>query len=296
MQLETPAGWGQSQTQAAVERRRGGRLNWLWHLLLLPLAIFFVLPTLWMISSSLKASTEVFSTTSLWLPSDPQWSNYTRAFTVLPLGRFIWNTVAITGLAVLGTVVSSCLVAYSFARLRWPGRNIWFALLLTTLMLPDIITLVPRFILFRNLGWIDTWLPLIVPYWTAASALYVFLLRQFFRNIPNELTEAALIDGAGQLRILFQIILPLAGPAVATVAVFALIERYNDFLNPLIFLGSMERWPLSVGLRAYNEAYVGNWELVFAASTVMLLPMLLLFLLAQRFFVQGIALTGLGGR
>lgn len=260
------------------------------------LVLGFLMPIFWMISSSLKASTEVFATPMVWFPARPQWSNYVKAFQVLPLTSFIANTVLIVTFAVAGTVLSSTMVAYSFARLRWPGRDTWFALLLATMMLPDIITLVPRFVLFRNLGWIDTFLPLIVPYWTATSALYVFLMRQFFRNIPGELEDAARIDGASRLRVLLQIIVPLSRPVIATVAVFALIQHYNDFLNPLIFVTSMERWPLAVGLRAYNDAYLGNWEIVFAASTVMLLPMIVLFVFAQRYFVQGIALTGFGGR
>lgn len=260
------------------------------------LVIAFLLPTLWMISSSLKAANEVFATPMVWFPAEPQWSNYAKAFQVLPLARFIFNTVVIVTLAVIGTVLSSASVAYSFARLRWPGRDAWFALLLATMMLPEIITLVPRFVLFRSLGWTDSWLPLIVPYWTATSALYVFLMRQFFRNIPSELEDAARIDGANRLRVLLQIVLPLSRPVIATVAVFAIIQHYNEFLNPLIFVTSMNKWPLAVGLRAYNDAYLGNWEIVFAASTVMLLPMVILFVFAQRYFVQGIALTGFGGR
>lgn len=258
--------------------------------------LVFLAPTLWMLVSSLKASTEIFASPAVWFPPQPQWNNYVRIFEVLPLGRFLWNTAIVVTLAVIGTLVSSIPVAYAFARLRWPGRDIWFALLLATMMLPDVVTLVPRFVLFRNFGWIDTWLPLIVPYWTATSALYVFLLRQFFLGIPVELEEAALVDGAGRLRILLQIILPLSGPAVATVAVFALFQHYNDFLNPLIFVNSLDLWTIAVGLRAYNDTNVANWELVFAASTVALIPLVVLFVVAQRFFVEGIALTGFGGR
>jgi ABC-type glycerol-3-phosphate transport system permease component len=258
--------------------------------------LVFLAPTLWMIVSSLKASTEIFATPTVWIPARPQWDNYRRIFEVLPLGTFLWNTAIVVTLAVLGTLVSSVPVAYAFARLRWPGRDIWFALLLGTMMLPEVVTLVPRFILFRSFGWIDTWLPLIVPPWTATSALYVFLLRQFFLGIPVELEDAALVDGAGRLRILLQIILPLSGPALATVAVFALFQHYNDFLNPLIFINSIDRWTLAVGLRAYNDTNVASWELVFAASTVALAPLVVIFLVAQRFFVEGIALTGFGGR
>jgi ABC-type glycerol-3-phosphate transport system permease component len=249
-----------------------------------------------MVASSLKASTELFATPVVWLPDRPQWRNYVKIFEILPLARFIGNTAFVVSFAVLGTIISSVSVAYAFARLRWPGRDIWFALLLATMMIPDAITLVPRFILFRQFGWLDTFAPLIVPYWTATTALYVFLLRQFLRTIPVELEEAARVDGAGRLRTLLQILLPLCGPAIASVAVFALIQHYNDMLNPLIFLNSLENWTLAVGLRAYNDSQAGNWELVFAASTLALLPMLLLFVAAQRFFVEGISLSGFGGR
>ncbi|HMQ34811.1 MAG TPA: carbohydrate ABC transporter permease [Chloroflexaceae bacterium] len=265
-------------------------------LLMFALLVFFLAPTLWMISSSLKVSNEIFASPIVWIPENPQWGNYVKIFEVLPLWRFTWNTFVVVALAVAGTVISSALVAYSFARINWPGRDIWFSLLLATMMLPDVITLVPRFVLFTNFGWINTWLPLIVPYWTATTAIYVFLMRQFFRGIPYELEQAAMIDGAGRLRILFQLILPLSVPVLATVAVFAIIQHYNDFLNPLIYINSQSLWTLSLALRAYNDTNVSNWELVFAAATFMLFPMVLLFIFAQRYFVQGIATTGFGGR
>lgn len=260
------------------------------------LMIFFLAPTFWMISSSLKVSTEVFEQPVTWIPRNPQWQNYVKIFQVLPLWQFTFNTFIVVTLAVLGTVISSAMVAYAFARMRWPGREIWFSLLLATMMLPDVITLVPRFILFRNFGWINTWAPLIVPYWTAITAIHVFLMRQFFRGIPRELEEAATIDGAGRLRILFQVILPLSVPVIATVVVFSIIQHYNDFLNPLIYINSKSLWTLPLALRAYNDTNVSNWELVFAASTFMLMPMVVLFIFAQRYFVQGIATTGFGGR
>lgn len=258
--------------------------------------ISFLIPTLWMISSSLKHTTEVFAHPIVWIPENPQWKNYIKIFDVLPFGTFIWNTVIVTGLAVLGTVLSSVFVGYSFARLRWPGRNIFFALMISTMMLPAVVTLVPLFIQFRWFNWIDTFRPLIVPFWFAASTLYVFLIHQFFRGIPMELEEAALIDGASRIQILFQILLPLSKPVIATIVVFALIQHYNDFMAPLIYLNGMDKWTLALGIRAINDSNVKNWELVFAAGTLMFTPVFLLFTFAQRFFVQGIALTGFGGR
>jgi ABC-type glycerol-3-phosphate transport system permease component len=299
--------------------------------------ITFLVPTFWMISSSLKASTEVFADPIVWIPADPQWGNYLKIFEILPFFQFMWNTFIMVGLAVLGTVVSSAAVAYSFARLRWPGRNLFFALMIATMMLPEIITLIPRFIMFRtfdqaarpldkqlglpiivhlsdiapvvekgsrndiqlatfSLRWLDSFLPLTVPFWFATTTLYVFLMYQFFRGIPIELEEAALIDGANRFQILTQVLMPLSKPVLATVAVFALIQHYNEFLTPLIYLNKMDNWVLALGIRALNDSNVANWELVFAGSTLMLIPVLALFIVAQRYFVQGIALTGFGGR
>jgi len=258
--------------------------------------ISFLVPTLWMISSSLKASTEIFVHPTVWIPRSPQWSNYLKIFKVLPFGKFIWNSIVVTSLAVLGTVVSSLMVGYSFARLRWPGRNFFFGLMIATMLLPEVITLIPRFLIFRSLGWIDTFLPLIVPYWLGATALYIFLMVQFLRGIPMELEEAALIDGANRIQILTQILLPLSKPVIATIAVFALIQHYNSFLEPLIYLNSMDKWTLALGIRALNDSNVQNWELVFSAGTLMLAPVLVVFIFAQRYFVQGIAMTGFGGR
>ncbi len=265
-------------------------------LLMTLLLVSFLVPTLWMISASLKASTEIFQHPITWVPRDPQWSNYVRVFQVIPLARFAENTVIVVALSVIGTIVSSVMVAYAFARIRWPGRDLFFSLLIATMMLPEVVTLIPRFIIFKNLGWIDTWLPLIVPYWCAGTALYVFLIQQFFRGIPMELEEAALIDGAGRIRILTEILLPLCKPVIATVAVFALLQHYNSFLEPLIYLNSMDKWTLALGIRSINDSNAANWELVFAAGTVMVAPIIALFLVAQRYFVQGIAMTGFGGR
>jgi len=264
------------------------------------LLITFLIPALWMVSSSLKVSTEVFAHPIVWIPESPQWSNYIKVFQLpgIPFARFMWNTIVVVTIAVIGTVISSAMVAYSFSRLRWPGRDLFFALLVATMMLPEVIMLIPRFIIFKNLGWIDTLLPLTVPYWFALTPIYVFLMRQFFKSIPMELEEAALIDGAGRARILFQIILPLSKPVIATVAVFALLQHYNDYLNPLIYVNSMQNWTLPLGIAALNanESFRATWEMLFAASTVMVLPVIIVFIIAQRYFVQGIAMTGFGGR
>lgn len=256
--------------------------------------ILFLLPFAWMILSSLKASTEVFAVT--WFPATPRWSNYIDVFTLVPFARFLLNSAFVVILAVLGTVVSSALVAYSFARLRWPGRDFWFGLLIATMMLPDVVTLIPRFLIFKNFGWLNTLLPLIVPFWFAATPLYVFLMRQFFRGLPMELDEAAWIDGASRVQILFRILLPLATPVIATVAVFSMLQHYQDFLNPLIFLNSEDMFTVPLGVARFNDSDAARTELIFAAATVMVAPMIIMFVSAQRYFVQGIAMTGFGGR
>lgn len=285
-------------SRPGFSRRRFLEQLWLifLQLLMTALLISFLVPTLWMVSASLKASTEIFQHPITWIPRNPQWSNYVRVFQVIPLAKFAENTAIVVALAVVGTLISSVMVAYAFARIRWPGRDLFFSLLIATMMLPEVVTLIPRFIIFKYLGWIDTWLPLIVPYWCANTALYVFLIQQFFRGIPMELEEAALIDGAGRVRILTEILLPLCKPVIATVAVFALLQHYNAFLEPLIYLNSMDKWTLALGIRAINDSNAANWELVFAAGTVMVAPIVALFLVAQRYFVQGIAMTGFGGR
>ncbi len=265
------------------------------------LLISFLVPALWMVSSSLKASTEVFAHPIVWIPETPQWQNYARVFEVLPFATFAWNSFLVVLFAVSGTIFSCILVGYSFARLRWPGRDFFFGVLIATLMLPEVIVLVPRFIIFRYLGWIDTLLPLTVPFWFATTPwtpLYVFLVRQFFKGIPMELEEAALIDGASRIRTLIQIIIPLSKPVIATVAVFAMLQHYTDFMNPLIYISSVDNWTLAIGIAGLNadESFKASWELVFAAGTFMTIPVIILFIFAQRYFVQGIAMTGFGGR
>jgi len=267
----------------------------------------FLAPTLWMISSAFKTRNEIFAQPIVWIPADPQWSNFVEAMSALPFGRFAINTFVISALTVLGAVISSSMVAYAFARLTWPGRDLFFGLLLATMMMPEIITLIPMFIEFRTLGWTKpgtvfgvlplNFLPLIVPSWLGLTPLYVFLMRQFFKSIPLELEEAALIDGANRLDILFRVIVPLSRPVIATVAVFAFLQAYNDFLQPLIYLNGQDNWTLALGLRSLSDAQqTGRWDLLFAAATVILMPILAVFIFAQRYFVQGIATTGFGGR
>ena len=295
----------QAPLVAAKAKSRRKTLERVWlivlQILMTVILISFLIPALWMVSSSLKASTEVFAHPIVWVPESPQWQNYARVFEILPFWTFTMNSLIVVFFAVMGTLFSSILVGYSFARLSWPGRDIFFGILIATLLLPEVITLVPRFIIFRNFGWIDTLLPLTVPYWFGATPwtpLYIFLMRQYFKGLPMELEEAALIDGAGRLRSLIQIILPLSKPVIATVAIFAALQHYTDFMNPLIYINSLDNWTLALGISGLNadESFRASWELVFAAGTFMTIPVIILFIFAQRYFVQGIAMTGFGGR
>jgi multiple sugar transport system permease protein len=295
----------QQIAEARAQKLRRNRLSILGrlalHLILILFSLAALVPVLWMISSSLKASTEVFVIPIRWLPETPRWENYPRAFEMAPLWLYFWNTMVMCVLAVIGTVLSASTVAYSFARLRWPGRDFFFSLLIASMMLPSIVLIVPRFLMFSRIftwpePWIGTLLPLVIPAFFAIQAFYVFLLRQFFTSIPVELEDAARIDGASTFRILWQIFVPLSKPAIATVAIFTFIYYYNDFLEPLIYL-KPATWTLAVGIRAMNDAaYATSWEIVFATGTFMLAPLVVLFFAAQRYFVEGIALTGFGGR
>jgi len=289
---------GRAASWLQRKQRRALRVVWLAFLQvsLTGLLITFLIPSIWMVLSSFKAPTEIFTHPIRWLPDKWIWQNYIRAATILPFGRFAFNTMVITVIATMGTVLSSTIVAYSFARLRWPGRDLFFGLLLATIMLPEVVTLVPRFIMFRWFGWIDTYLPLTVPFWFGTATFYVFLIRQFLRGIPMELEDAARIDGASRFRILWQILMPLSKPVVATVAVFSVLQHYNDFMGPLIYLNKMALWTMALAVRSYNSQYTAQWELIFAISTMMMIPMVLLFIAAQRYFVQGITMTGFGGR
>lgn len=265
------------------------------YLVLILIGGLFSVPAVWMVSSSLHSLTGVFSQPYEWLPDPVQWENYRRAVTILPFPRFLLNTVMITVPVMIATVVSSALVAYGFARFRFPGRDLLFAVCLATMMLPGQVTMIPLYIGFSELGWIDTYLPLIVPS-LFGSPFFIFLLRQFFLTIPVDSEEAAIIDGAGRLRIWWSIILPQARPALATVLIFSFIGTWNDFFGPLVYLNSPEKATLTLGLNLMKTQILGSgvveWNILMAASLLVLLPNILLFAFAQRQFVQGITFGG----
>lgn len=264
------------------------------HMALLPAAFVFMLPFLWMLSTSLKPDEQLYAYPPIWIPNPLQWSNYPNTVTYIPFFRYMGNTLTIAAFATIGELISCSMVAYSLARIPWPGRNFLFIATVATLMLPFQVTLIPLFIVFRNLGWVGDFRPLIIPHFFG-SALYIFLLRQFFMTIPMELTEAARIDGAGEFRIYRSIILPLAKPALATVAIFEFIARWRDYLGPLIYLSHQDLYTLSMGLHLYSSQYGREWGLLMAASVLITLPIMILFFSLQKIFVQGITLTGIKG-
>lgn len=266
------------------------------HLVLAGGGLLMLVPFFWLVSSSLKAPYEIFVFPPKWIPDPIRWENYREVFEVVSVVRYTLNTVIVTFFSTLGVVLSSSLAAYSFARLRFKGRDVVFALILSTVMLPYVVTMIPVYILFTRLGWIGTFLPLIVPDWFGGP-ITIFLLRQFFRTIPLELEDAARIDGASRPRIFAQIILPLARPALTVVVVLALLYNWNDFLAPLIYLHKRDMFTLALGLNAlqYFEGGLDWTHYVMVLATLMVLPVIVVYFLAQRAFVEGIVLTGMKG-
>lgn len=258
-------------------------------------SLLFLLPFIWSLSTSLKAEGEVFAFPPELIPGQIQWRNYPDALTALPFGRYALNTLLLAVGRIVGIVLSCSLVAFAFARLRWKGRDALFFVLLATLMIPAEITLVPQYILFSRLGWVDTYLPLIVPAYFADNAFFVFLLRQFFLTIPRDLDDAARVDGAGYFAIYRQIILPLSKPALVAVGIFAFQNNWNAFLGPLIYLQSRDLFTVGLGLSLFQEQYYTAWTLLMAASVAVMLPVLVVFFVLQRRFVEGITFTGLKG-
>ena len=263
--------------------------------LLLAGALIFSMPFFWMISMALKPSDQIFVSPPVWLPSPIHWENFTEGWSkYFPFTQFLVNTVIITGNNVVGNLVSCTLVAYGFARLRVRESGLLFTLVLATMMVPEQVTMIPVYYLFSKLGWVNTFLPLMVPSWFGYP-FFIFLLRQFFLTLPPDLDDAARIDGASTWGILYRILLPLSKPALTAVAVFAFIRNWNNFLYPLIYLSDMEKYTLQLGLNMYRGQYYSEYHLMMAVALLVLIPVVVVFFVAQKQFIQGIALTGLKG-
>ncbi len=263
------------------------------------LSLLFMFPFFWTVMSSLKAVDELYVFPPTLFPSTPQWQNYARVWQEFPYFLWMWNSIFVVILSTLGTIITSSLVAYSFARFRYRGREFIFILTLGTLMLPAQVTLIPQYVLFHRLGWINTLLPLWVPAWFGGNAFAIFLIRQFIMALPRELDEAALIDGASYIRIFWQILMPLCKAVIATIAVITFVAVWNDFINPLIYLQLPEKFTLSVGLNYFKSFPELGGEptqhILMAASVMMIAPVIALFFFTQRYFVQGIVLSGIKG-
>lgn len=262
---------------------------------LITVGVVLLLPFYWMVTASLKSQGEIFLFPPHWLPRPPQWNNYTEALVRLNFPLHLRNTSIITAAQIVGSLLSCSMAAYAFARVRFPGRDIFFVVCLTALMLPFHITLIPTYILYKELGWLRTFLPLVVPPFLGLAPVYIFLLRQFFMTIPSELCDAAAIDGCGILGTFWRLVLPMSKPALATVAIFAFMEGWNDFLRPLIYLSNRDTFPLSVAIQFFQEERGVFWQYIMAIAFLMMLPCLLLFFLAQKTFIQGVVITGVKG-
>jgi multiple sugar transport system permease protein len=288
---KTPASMKKSQKSAKHQIRTKVLLQ---HLLLITVGLSFLLPFYWLLATSLKTDSQVFQNPPVWVPHPMMWHNYPRALTYIPFLRYTINTLVIAGLSVFGTVFSCALAAYGFSRIKWPGRDFLFIVLLSTMMLPAQVTMIPVFAIFKNLGWVGSIKPLVVPAFFG-NAFFIFMLRQFYRSIPKELSESAKLDGCSELGIFWNIILPLSRPAIAMVALFTFIGSWNDFMGPLIYLNDDLKYTLSVGLQQFLSQHGSEWSLLMAASTVMTIPIIILFFLTQKTFIEGITFTGIKG-
>lgn len=292
--------------QRASKGRPGSLGQWarrgLLQLTLIVTSLIFLLPLLWMVSSSLKGNGEIFVFPPELLPAHPQWSNYAQAMSYIPFGTYFLNSALVSAATVAGTLVSCVPAAYAFSILRWPGRDLAFRLVLATIMLPFPVVMVPQYLIFRNLGWLGTLLPLMVPPFVGAfitpyfaSSLAIFLLRQFMLVLPRDLIDAARIDGAGDWRLLWHVVVPLSKGSIVTVILFSFLTSWTAFVAPLIFLTKGDLFTLSLGLQQYQSLHFTAFNYLMAASFVFCLPVLVAFVLAQRYFVQGISLTGTKG-
>jgi multiple sugar transport system permease protein len=292
----TTAAWATRRTARA--RASALAAQALKHAGLIALSAFFVLPWFWMLTTSLKTPAQMIEIPIRWIPDPVLWQNYPNAFfrdPNQPLLLYFQNTLTVALPSVIGALLSNTMVAYGFARLQWPGRNLVFMLVIATLLVPFPVVMIPLYLFWRYLELTNTYWPLVLPAWLASPYL-VFLLRQFFMTIPQELSESARLDGASEMRILWQVIMPLARPALAVVALFEFIRQWNDFLGPLIFLNEKSKFTIALGLRNMQNAYgLSNFGEIMAASTITILPVVLIFFLAQRTFIQGITFTGIKG-
>ena len=293
--LEAPT---QTSFKSAESYRRQTKVMHVVRYVVLTIAgLTFAFPLFWTASSSLQTWQELRSFEPHLLPSDPQWYNYVEVFTVVPYARWLANSFLIIAITIPGTVLTATSTAYAFARFEFFGKRVWFVLMLGTMMIPRTVTLIPQYLLFFKLGWINTYIPLTIGAWLGGGAFMIFLLRQFILSIPRDLDEAALIDGAGPFRILRSVIMPLMKPALTTVAILTFLGDWNDFFGPFIYLNRQDLFTAAVGLRTFQHIPLDTTDprdhLLMAAAAIMTIPVIILFVVAQRYFISGVVLTGL---
>lgn len=267
--------------------------NTITYVLLVIFGTISFIPFVWLVRSALMETRQIFVYPVEWIPKPFRWSNFKEALTAAPFVTYFLNTMYVVTLTMAGTLITSSFAAYSFSRLKWKGRNFFFYSLLSTMMLPYAVTLIPTFVLWNYLGLLNTYVPLITPAWLGGGAFNIFLLRQFFMTIPKELDEAAIIDGANNWQIFWRILIPQLKPALAVVAIFTFINTWNDFLGPLIYLTDSSKFTLSLGLSQFKGNFSTQWNYMMAASTVVIMPIIVLFFFCQKYFIQGVTLTGL---
>lgn len=284
-----------SSTAVVMKKKKSSAVlrRVLLYIVLILIAVIMVVPFLWMLSTSLKTQYDAVKIPPVWIPDPPQWENYVRLFTEQPMFQFMLNTIKIVFFVVLGQLFFSSLAAYSFARISFKGRNVVFFLYIATLIVPGQVTMIPTYLMFAKAGLTDNHLALILP--AFFSAFGVFLLRQFFMSLPRELEEAAEIDGCNPFMTYWRIMLPLVVPAMLTLGVFTLMNTWNDYMGPLIYLSSPEKYTMTLGIAYFKGVYTTQWNLVMAGSIVSVMPILIAYLCAQKYFIEGIAFSGVKG-
>ncbi len=266
------------------------------YVLLIMLSILFLLPIFWLLSNSVKTMEQIFAFPPVFISKTPRWSNYVEAFTFnsLPFARFLLNSVFITGLSMVGSVFSSALIAFGFSRVRWRGRDLIFYIVIITMIIPQEVLITPQFMIYNALGVLDTYVPLILP-WFFGKSFYIFIMRQAMMGIPVELDESAKIDGCNTLQLFYKIILPQSKASLVAAAIYALQDQWNNYLEPMVYINSLEKLPVSVGLSYFSSMYSTQWQLVSAAAVIVALPLLVLFIFLQKYFIQGVVVSGVKG-
>ena len=265
------------------------------YLLLIAGSVLCLMPLFWMLRSSLMTNVEIFMVPIRWLPEVFQWENYRDVFETLPFLKYYANSLTLVVFVVSGAVITSSLCAYGLSRINWAGKKIVFTCIMGSMMLPVAVTIIPTFLMFRRIGLTNSLIPLIIPAWLGGGAFYIFLLRQFFLSIPKDLDEAARIDGATHLQIYSKIILPLTKPALVVVGMFAFMNTWNDFLGPLIYLNSDDKYTVAMGLQLFVGSYRAEWQLMMAAACLVVIPAILVFMIGQKYLIEGITMTGVKG-